>query len=109
MAKSLNFRDERCLPFEGAGAISQWSLELFNDNSEDFGQALRQSDCSTITDAILHVKYTAREDAGGFKNGAIMHLRDYFSQNDSLPLLRMFNVSSHGVTRGCFFVRSQSH
>ena len=27
----LNFRDERYLPFEGAGAISDWSLELFSD------------------------------------------------------------------------------
>ena len=27
----LSFRDERYLPFEGAGAISEWSLELFND------------------------------------------------------------------------------
>ena len=27
----LNFRDERYLPFEGAGAVSEWSLELFND------------------------------------------------------------------------------
>jgi hypothetical protein len=24
----LNFRDERYLPFEGAGAISRWRLEL---------------------------------------------------------------------------------
>ncbi|NJL54921.1 phage tail tape measure protein [bacterium] len=77
----LSFRDERYLPFEGAGAISQWSLELFNDNSPDFGKALRQFDYSTITDAILHIKYTAREDAGALKNGAIAHLRKYFSQD----------------------------
>ena len=48
----LNFRDERYLPFEGAGAISEWSLELFNDlpanNPDpahpDFGKPLRQFD-----------------------------------------------------------------
>jgi hypothetical protein len=88
----LSFRDERYLPFEGAGAISQWSLELFNDNSPDFGKALRQFDYSTITDAILHIKYTAREDAGTFKNDAIAHLRDYFSQDGATPSLRMFNL-----------------
>jgi hypothetical protein len=88
----LSFRDERYLPFEGAGAISQWSLELFNDNSADFGKALRQFDYSTITDAILHIKYTAREDAGAFKNGAIAHLRDYFSQDGTTASLRMFNL-----------------
>jgi len=88
----LNFRDERYLPFEGAGAISQWSLELFHDNSENFGKDLRQFDYSTITDAILHIKYMAREDAGPFKSGAIAHLREYFSQDEATPSLRMFNL-----------------
>ena len=88
----LSFRDERYLPFEGAGAISQWSLELFNDNTPDFGKSLRQFDYSTISDAILHIKYTAREDAGTFKNGAIAHLRDYFSQDGTTASLRMFNL-----------------
>ncbi len=81
----LSFRDERYLPFEGAGAISEWSLELFNDlpsttrpANPDFGRPLRQFDYSTISDAMLHIKYTAREDAGPFKNGAIAHLREYF-------------------------------
>jgi len=95
----LSFRDERYLPFEGAGAISQWSLELFNDNSADFGKALRQFDYSTITDAILHIKYTAREDAGAFKNGAIAHLRDYFSQDGATPSLRMFNLRQEFPTQ----------
>ncbi|MBS0181340.1 MAG: hypothetical protein JSS39_02990, partial [Nitrospira sp.] len=48
----LNLRDERWLPFEGQGAISYFTLELKpEDNSFDF---------STITDVILHVRYTAR-------------------------------------------------
>jgi hypothetical protein len=88
----LNFRDERYLPFEGAGAISQWSLELVHDNSENFGKELRQFDYSTITDAILHIKYMAREDAGTFKNSAIAHLREYFSPDEGTPTLRMFNL-----------------
>lgn len=84
----LSFRDERYLPFEGAGAISEWSLELLTDlpsnNPDpahpDFGSPLRQFEYSTIGDAVVHIKYTAREDAGAFKNGAIAHLRDYFSE-----------------------------
>jgi hypothetical protein len=96
----LSFRDERYLPFEGAGAISEWSLELFSDlpannpdpGNPDFGKPLRQFDYSTISDAILHVKYTAREDAGVFKNGAVAHLRDYFSQDGATHSLRMFNL-----------------
>jgi hypothetical protein len=57
-----------------------------------FGKPLRQFDYSTITDAVLHIKYMAREDAGVFKNGAIAHLRDYFSQDGTTLSLRMFNL-----------------
>jgi hypothetical protein len=87
----LSFRDERYLPFEGAGVISDWSLELFSDEEgPDFGKPLRQFDYSTISDVILHVKYTAREDAGVFKNGAVAHLRDYFSEDGAA--MHMFNL-----------------
>jgi hypothetical protein len=95
----LSFRDERYLPFEGAGAISEWSLELFNDNNPDFGQPLRQFDYKTISDAILHVKYTAREDAGAFKNGAVAHLRDYLSQDGTTHSLRLFNLRQEFPTQ----------
>jgi hypothetical protein len=98
----LSFRDERYLPFEGAGAVSEWSLELFNDlpsNNPDFGKPLRQFDYSTISDAILHIKYTAREDAGAFKNGAVSHLRDYFRQDETTPALRMFNLRQEFPTQ----------
>jgi hypothetical protein len=103
----LSFRDERYLPFEGAGAISDWSIELFSDlpsnnpdsTNPDFGKPLRQFDYGTISDAILHIKYTAREDAGVFKNGAIAHLRDYFSQDGATPSLRMFNLRQEFPTQ----------
>jgi hypothetical protein len=96
----LSFRDERYLPFEGAGAVSEWSLELFSDlpanNPDpavpDFGKPLRQFDYDSISDAILHIKYTAREDAGPFKNGAVTHLRNQFDQEGGTPSLRMFNL-----------------
>ncbi|SFU39127.1 neuraminidase-like domain-containing protein [Nitrosospira multiformis] len=98
----LNFRDERYLPFEGAGVISRWSLELFNDSnpgSEDFGKPLRQFDYETISDAILHIKYTAREDAGQFKNEAIGHLRSYFQESKAAPSLRMFDLRQEFPTQ----------
>jgi hypothetical protein len=89
----LNFRDDRYLPFEGGGAVSEWSLELFADSSDpDFGKPLRQFDYGTISDAIVHIKYTAREDAGPFKNGAVKHLRHYFYQDTPTPSLRLFNL-----------------
>ncbi|HXP19937.1 MAG TPA: hypothetical protein VN840_09870 [Streptosporangiaceae bacterium] len=48
-----NLRDERFLPFEGAGAISTWTLSL--------PAQLRAFDYSSISDVILHIRYTARE------------------------------------------------
>ena len=50
-----NVRDERFWPFEGAGAISTWRLSL--------PAVLRAFDYGTISDVILHIRYTAR-DAG---------------------------------------------
>ena len=103
----LSIRDERYLPFEGAGAISDWSRELFSDlpsnnpdpANPDFGRPLRQFAYKSISDAILHIKYTAREDAGPFKNGAIAHLRDYFSQDGATPSLRMLNLRNEFPTQ----------
>jgi len=45
--------DERFLPFEHAGAISEWRLELPDQYA--------QFDYSTISDVILTVRYTARD------------------------------------------------
>lgn len=96
----LSFRDERFLPFEGAGVVSEWSLELFSDSENtDFGKPLRQFDYSTISDAILQVKYTAREDAGQFKNDAIAHLREYYHKDGATPSLRMINLRQEFPTQ----------
>lgn len=51
----LSFRDERYLPFEGAGAISTWSLE--------FPSQTRTFDYDTISDVIVGISYTAKDDS----------------------------------------------
>lgn len=51
----LRFEDDRFLPFEGAGAVSEWTLAL--------PKAHNQFDLGSITDVVLHLDYTAR--AGG--------------------------------------------
>jgi hypothetical protein len=51
----FGFRDDRYLPFEGAGAISDWSLSL--------PKTLRVFDYTTITDVVIHLDYTADHDA----------------------------------------------
>ncbi len=54
----LNFKDERYLPFEGRGAVSKWTLRL--TQIERTGLPLiKQFDFDTISDVILHMKYTA--------------------------------------------------
>jgi hypothetical protein len=50
----LNFRDERYMPFEGAGAISEWRLEL--------PSSFHPFDYQSINDVILNISYTAQED-----------------------------------------------
>ncbi len=57
----FNFRDERYLPFEGAGAASAWTLSLYNSNSTTGSPIYPNIDMDAISDVILHVKYTASE------------------------------------------------
>ncbi len=64
----VNLRDERFLPFENAGAISTWRLELPSE--------LRQFDYHTITDVILHIRYTAREGGALLGDGATTYIKD---------------------------------
>jgi hypothetical protein len=105
----LNFHDERYLPFEGAGAISDWTIELFNDgrpSTTDFGKSLRQFDYDTISDVILHVKYSAREDAGKFKNEAIGNLQAYFGSAAPSRSLRLLNLKQEFPSEWARFVDS---
>ncbi|HEX4962203.1 MAG TPA: toxin [Thermoanaerobaculia bacterium] len=82
-----NFRDERFLPFEGAGAESSWRLELPKD--------FRSFDYMAISDVILHVRYTARQ--GGdpakvkgaldalFADSTLSNLALFFSLRHDFP------------------------
>ncbi|MEQ7011290.1 hypothetical protein ABN028_34490 [Actinopolymorpha sp. B17G11] len=63
----LNLRDDRRLPFEGAGAISTWRLELPG--------GIPQFDVSSLSDIILTIRYTARE-AGHLAAPATASLRE---------------------------------
>jgi hypothetical protein len=68
----LNFRDERYLPFEGAGVISSWRLELPKE--------FRQFDYRTISDVVLHLRYTARDGGSGFKSTIENKTRDLLNE-----------------------------
>jgi hypothetical protein len=72
----VSLRDERWLPFEGQGAISTWNLVLDpRDNNVDF---------TTITDVILHVRYTAR---GGGDQAAADNVRAQLKPSDPRTIL----------------------
>jgi hypothetical protein len=58
----LNLRDERYLPFEGAGAIGVWRIEL--------PQATNRFDPRTLTDVVLHLRYTARDGSAQLREMA---------------------------------------
>jgi hypothetical protein len=64
----LNFKDERYLPFEGAGVISTWRLELPVE--------FRSFDYDTISDAILHMNYTSRDGGDALKQTVNTHVND---------------------------------
>ncbi|MEG4576203.1 neuraminidase-like domain-containing protein [Microcoleus sp. N3A4] len=80
----LNFRDERYLPFEGAGAISTWGLEL--------PSKLRPFSYDTISDVIIHISYIAKDD-GAFRttveNQIADALTDYAASNGLYRLLSL--------------------
>ncbi|HEY3495002.1 MAG TPA: neuraminidase-like domain-containing protein [Polyangiaceae bacterium] len=65
---TLDFRDERYLPFEGGGVVSRWRLELPADP--------RQFDYATISDVVIQLSYTARDGGDVLKQGAVQSLTE---------------------------------
>jgi hypothetical protein len=54
---TLNFNDERYLPFEYTGAVSKWQLTFPNPEKQ-------KNLLESLTDVIVHVSYTARVGGG---------------------------------------------
>ncbi len=80
----LNFRDERYLPFEGAGVISRWRIELPRD--------FRQFDYDTISDVVLHIKYMAREGGVPLRDAAVASLKQLLEAEEGKPQTRLFSL-----------------
>jgi hypothetical protein len=74
-----NLRDERYLPFENSGAISEWQLQLPADPSKN---EPAQFDYNTISDVILHIRYTARDGGGLLRSGATANLQQLIAAGD---------------------------
>ena len=80
-----NLRDERYLPFEMMGvAGSQWQLTLPAD--------LPQFDFDTITDVVLHLRYTAREGGKQLKSTAVANLQALIKGGQTVGSTSLFSV-----------------
>ncbi len=95
-----NLRDERFLPFEGAGAISTWRLELPSD--------FRPFDYMTISDVILHVRYTARQGGDTLGNQALIEMRQMLSDAKESGLALLFSLRHDFPTEWSAFVNGTS-
>jgi hypothetical protein len=84
-----NLRDERYLPFELSGALSEWQLELPANPGKGEPQ---QFDYNTISDVILHVRYTARQGGALLRKGALDAIRDLTDLAQSSTSVRLFSV-----------------
>lgn len=67
----LNFRDERYLPFEYAGAVSRWRIELPVETNA--------FDIDTVSDLVFQLSYTARE------GGAMLRKASWAAASCLLP------------------------
>jgi hypothetical protein len=79
-----NLHDERYLPFEYSGVISQWQLTLPAD--------VPQFDFDTITDVILHIRYTAREGGLSLKQAALGNLTKKIQKAQTVGSTRLFSM-----------------
>lgn len=61
-AIASNIADQRYLPFENAGAISSWHLEMPQNNNE--------VDLSSVGDVVLHLYYTALDGGSALQQAA---------------------------------------
>lgn len=83
----LNLRDERKLPFEYSGVISEWQLSLPGRDGE-----IRQFNYDTITDVILHIRYTAREGGELLRSSALKNFKTLVEASNAAGTTRLFSI-----------------
>ncbi|MEI6349208.1 MAG: neuraminidase-like domain-containing protein [Bacteroidota bacterium] len=74
----LNFNDERYLPFEGAGVISDWKISLPKDTN--------MFNFSSLSDVIIHINYTARDGGSVLAEAATASLHKMLPKNAAVLL-----------------------
>ncbi|MFF2445451.1 Tc toxin subunit A-related protein, partial [Priestia megaterium] len=84
-----NPRDEHFAPFENAGLIGEWQIELPADPTK--GDPL-PFDFGTISDVILHIRYTAREGGDLLRREAIANLKRLIQDGTAPGCVRMLSA-----------------
>ncbi|MDE1674625.1 toxin [Nocardia gipuzkoensis] len=84
-----NLRDERYLPFENSGVISDWQLQLPANPSA--GEPT-QFDYNTISDVVLHVRYTAREGGEALRKAAVDDLQTKINEAMAIGSVRLLSL-----------------
>jgi hypothetical protein len=82
-------RDERYLPFEWSGAVSEWRLELPANPGR--GEPC-QFDYGTIADVVLHLRYTARDGGAALRDHALTELSKRIDEAEAAGSVRLFSV-----------------
>ncbi|HXW22472.1 MAG TPA: hypothetical protein VEK14_06145, partial [Rhodomicrobium sp.] len=101
-----NLREDRFLPFEGAGAFGVFNLSLASQ--------IRAFDYSTISDVILHIRHTARPAGNPLASQATKELAqmlDAVSQSSQAlqpPLALMFCLRYDFPTEWSAFINGSS-
>jgi receptor-binding and translocation channel-forming TcA subunit of Tc toxin len=90
----LSFTGDRYMPFEGAGAISNWSLQL--------PTALRPFEYGSIADVILTMRYTSVEGGSALQDQANKAAAAYVAAVDTASnsggLCALFDVKNEFAT-----------
>jgi Tc toxin complex TcA C-terminal TcB-binding domain len=79
-----NLHEDRFLPFEGAGAVSSWRLSLPSQ--------IRAFDYLTMSDAILHIRYLARDGGAQLAAAATKDLSQALSDASSSRLALLLSL-----------------
>lgn len=80
-----NLHDDKYLPFEGAGVISKWKIEIPNE--------IPQFDFESISDVVLHMRYTCR-DAALLKEDASTYIKEEILQVPEGGLLQLYTLNN---------------
>jgi peptidoglycan hydrolase-like protein with peptidoglycan-binding domain len=93
----LNFNDDRYLPFEGAGAVSEWQIDMPIENN--------YFDFSSISDVILHISYTSRNGGGLLATGANTNLQTVLPNSTA----RLFSLKHEFGTEWYKFLHPENN